>query len=373
MPVPTICPNCAAKLNVPETVLGKSIACPKCKERFAVPKPVEDFEVLDEDEAPKSPSKAKPRSLDDALAGMKPTKSKPKVVEDEDDDEEERPRTRSKSRKSVGKPAKKSNKTLLFVAGGVTAMMLLVCGAGGLFFLLRPGSHGGGILGPSAPEGWSVASSGAGGYTILLPGIAKGMPSQAESDAAALKEGAKILVKSSAGTLDSHATAGGGYADGLFGKISAEELAAGQAAPTTVEAAYKLLETQKITIGASFFKIESRTMVTLDGVQAGEFRVRDNKPLPAIDTGDHSTPPPFVDPNLPPEFRKQMEDSRKRFEQLNKDNAKKAAEDRVKDVKYYVYYIVVKNNKLYVLELRNNGSYPDQASIDLFRNSFRAR
>lgn len=46
------CPHCSAKLNVPETALGKKGRCPKCQEKFLVqvPKPADEYDLAPLDE-----------------------------------------------------------------------------------------------------------------------------------------------------------------------------------------------------------------------------------------------------------------------------------------------------------------------------------
>src|SRR5687767_1680066 len=37
MPIPIVCPSCAAKLRAPDTVAGRKTKCPKCGSAIAVP------------------------------------------------------------------------------------------------------------------------------------------------------------------------------------------------------------------------------------------------------------------------------------------------------------------------------------------------
>ncbi len=119
------CPACSARMNAPDTAIGKRIKCPKCAEAFVVEEPEADegFEVIEE------PVRAKPKSR--AVV----------VVDDddeEDDDEDERPK--KKARKGKKKPAA-SQPIGLWIGAGVVALLLI---GGGVFFATR-GSSGGNV------------------------------------------------------------------------------------------------------------------------------------------------------------------------------------------------------------------------------------
>lgn len=127
MPFPTTCPNCDARLQVPDTLAGKRVKCKKCDEAFVARPPAED----DADEAPARPAKAPPK--------LPPPKSRPadddeprrlaktsRPTDDDEgprarrsrDDDEDRPR-----RKAGGKAKKGKKKSSL-----VTVLMLGIAG-----------------------------------------------------------------------------------------------------------------------------------------------------------------------------------------------------------------------------------------------------
>ena len=117
------CPACSARMNAPDTAIGKRIKCPKCAEAFVVEEPDADegFEVIEE------AVRAKPKSR--AVA----------VVDDDEDDDEEDERPKKKARKGKKKPAA-SQPIGLWIGAGVVALLLI---GGGLFFATRAGSSAG--------------------------------------------------------------------------------------------------------------------------------------------------------------------------------------------------------------------------------------
>ncbi len=50
MPVSLTCSGCSATMKAPDSMIGKRVACPKCKTSFVIPDPnaVNDFEVVEE-------------------------------------------------------------------------------------------------------------------------------------------------------------------------------------------------------------------------------------------------------------------------------------------------------------------------------------
>jgi hypothetical protein len=46
MPLAALCPHCSAKIKVPDAAAGKMAACPKCKQPFAAPEPLQAVESL---------------------------------------------------------------------------------------------------------------------------------------------------------------------------------------------------------------------------------------------------------------------------------------------------------------------------------------
>ena len=166
------CPSCQARLNIPETAVGKRVKCPKCQNVLQVPAVAEvpDSPVIpappksapqtsapvDDDE--RLIQKRKPRREDNEDDDQLPrTKTKSRRVEDEDeDDEDDRPVSKKKSRRNEDdedddRPRKKKKKAtassnalnpVLLIIGGLAVMFFLSV-AGGLavyFFLFSDSS-----------------------------------------------------------------------------------------------------------------------------------------------------------------------------------------------------------------------------------------
>jgi hypothetical protein len=108
------CPECQAKLSLPESTAGKRVKCPKCQAAVAVPEEEPDFEVVEdeEEETPKQP-KAK----------------KGKTVEEDDDEEQPRKKKskkKGKAKKQSASPAKLIGTVLaLFLALGAIAFAVI--------------------------------------------------------------------------------------------------------------------------------------------------------------------------------------------------------------------------------------------------------
>jgi Protein of unknown function (DUF1559) len=92
-----ICPACKATLTSKTGVeAGTSIACPKCKQKFAVAAPVDeiadDFELIDEeDETPKRKPIARKPVDDEEEERPRKKPDPPKRAEADDDDDEKKP------------------------------------------------------------------------------------------------------------------------------------------------------------------------------------------------------------------------------------------------------------------------------------------
>jgi predicted Zn finger-like uncharacterized protein len=147
MPFTTACPNCSARLQVPDNLAGKRVRCKKCSEPFLVKAQAED----DEDETP-APAKARPRPQDDDERPSK--KSRPADDEDEaDEEEEDRPAPKKKKKKKKqGVPP--------LVIGLVLGGVILVGGGIGAFFLLKDDKK---------PDSELAAAKGKGGETESGP------------------------------------------------------------------------------------------------------------------------------------------------------------------------------------------------------------
>jgi hypothetical protein len=114
VPISVACTSCSAKLNAPDQAAGKRVKCPKCQSVIAVPAPVDDFEVLDDEPEPKKPVRKVVDEEDDDRPARKRSRR-----DDDDEDDDDRPR----SRKKKGKKAAKSSALplLLIIAGTLAA------------------------------------------------------------------------------------------------------------------------------------------------------------------------------------------------------------------------------------------------------------
>ncbi len=126
MPIDVICPKCHSKLRAPDEVIGRSVRCKKCQEKFKVPNPgapvdsVGDTQMLSVVEVPKpaavlASAVVEATPLDDsafdeplpavvkaAVAPLpsevdedRPKKKRPRY-DDEDDEEDDRPKKKKK-------------------------------------------------------------------------------------------------------------------------------------------------------------------------------------------------------------------------------------------------------------------------------------
>jgi predicted Zn finger-like uncharacterized protein len=152
----TSCPKCNARLKVSDTVAGKRIRCPKCKEPFAVPAQEEEEEVAPARAVTKPAEKksSKPRVDDVEDAEEKPVKRKPAPKEENDEDEKPRrtpkparpeqddEEANEEEKRPRGKKKKKpqGNPLILWGAIGGVAALLLVGAVIGLVVYLNSGT-----------------------------------------------------------------------------------------------------------------------------------------------------------------------------------------------------------------------------------------
>lgn len=154
MPIPIACPDCDARLKVPDDAAGKTIRCPKCTARMEVP----DREVADE-----------PADDDD----------RPRRRDRDRDDANDRPRkkTRRKPARSGGVPgwAWAAGGLGLAAVVGVAAWLAVGDKKGDGD---KPGGAGAGVQGAAAerasgraaPAGFTAVVEPDGGYEVFLPG-----------------------------------------------------------------------------------------------------------------------------------------------------------------------------------------------------------
>lgn len=188
MPIPVSCPNCSARINAPDSAAGKRAKCPKCGGVIPIPAAEpevevvdDDFEVVDDEPAPKK--KPRPRDEDeddepprrkasrrsaDANDGERPRKKKAPRRDDDDDD---------RPRRSKGKKAAKSSSLPLIIGGGV---LLLVIGIGIFVWQLTKASGDGNAPGktaggnatpvkPALPAGWVTFDEPGGRFSAAMP------------------------------------------------------------------------------------------------------------------------------------------------------------------------------------------------------------
>jgi transcription initiation factor TFIIIB Brf1 subunit/transcription initiation factor TFIIB len=112
MPTTITCPECDARMVVPDNVLGKKIRCKKCDAVVKTKAPVEADD--DEPRPKKTSNRQSPKGDDERRAKRRPDDDEPRrrpARNDDDDDEEEDERPARKSKKKK----KKSNPVLYFV------------------------------------------------------------------------------------------------------------------------------------------------------------------------------------------------------------------------------------------------------------------
>ncbi|MBY0456254.1 MAG: hypothetical protein K2V38_02835 [Gemmataceae bacterium] len=136
MPIPVVCPGCAAKLNAPDAAAGKKVKCPKCQSPITIPAAVAapQFEVVEDEAEPTSPVKKAPVKAVSADAGDEDEKPRGKKIKaDEDREDDEPPRKKKKKVAAVAddededeKPRKKKKKKA--AAGGGSSLARNVIG-----------------------------------------------------------------------------------------------------------------------------------------------------------------------------------------------------------------------------------------------------
>ncbi len=156
---PCTCPGCQARLQIPDTMAGKKVRCPKCKVPFAVPAadaaetPVATRTPAAPPAAPPAPAKPlvtsavrfeavseQPRSTAAIQPAKKPAAaSRARKTDDDDDDFAERPR--SGNRSVAAKPAIPWL-LVAIIGGGVGLVLSLIVGGFLFYFLSFKGADG---------------------------------------------------------------------------------------------------------------------------------------------------------------------------------------------------------------------------------------
>jgi predicted Zn finger-like uncharacterized protein len=126
------CPTCGARFDLDDSQEGKTVRCNKCEEKFTV-KPARPRKTdedrpqrrgrsgRDADEDDDRPRRRRPRDDDE---DERPRRRRSR---DDDDDEDDRPRRRA--------PKPSGNGAMWIVLGVVAAVLILICGGGGLIFV----------------------------------------------------------------------------------------------------------------------------------------------------------------------------------------------------------------------------------------------
>src|SRR5947209_9447858 len=111
MDITTHCPGCSAKVRVPDTLLGRSVKCPKCQTVFKAQSPEEPdpgYEEVSEEE-------------DD-----RPRRRRRLVAVDEDDYEDEPPRPRRAPSRRMAAEAVKAPAIALIVLGALGLVYAII-------------------------------------------------------------------------------------------------------------------------------------------------------------------------------------------------------------------------------------------------------
>jgi predicted Zn finger-like uncharacterized protein len=107
MPIESNCPGCGAKVRVPESLIGKSVKCPKCQSVFTAEAPEPGFEEVVEEE---------PR----------PRRRRPDDEPDDQYEDEYEPRPRRRGGRQRALEAVKPAAICVIVAGGLGFLYAVV-------------------------------------------------------------------------------------------------------------------------------------------------------------------------------------------------------------------------------------------------------
>lgn len=286
-----------------------------------------------------------PARYDDDDDDDRPRKNARRRDDDEDDDD--RPRKKKKAKKKGGL-------LLGLIAGG--AVLLLLVAAGGAYFLFggkRAGLPLGGVIGPAAPPGYSVARQPAGEYVVFLPG---------QSIEMQIKWNGVVPASSE---MCGH-TSAIGLAD-QSGTIMSWRAAAGYTPGTSADQLFAELKTRVPGLNAKWNIQDGRKTVPLGGVQGLEVRTRHDPHW--IEKQQGKMPEMPDDPNAPAFFREAQERHRQFDEKMRKDDEKRNTAQEG-NAEHYVYYIAVKGTRIIVITITKKGGYPDEETVKTVRESF---
>src|SRR5262245_30573282 len=167
MPFSIVCPECDARLQVPDALAGKRIKCKKCGGSFVVRRGA-DRDDGEEDERPTRAAAPKARRRADEEEDRPARPSANARRRDEDDRDEDRPRRRSRDendeddeprrRSKKGKKKAAGSPAVLFALLGVGALVVIGGGIAAYVLLVgdkKPDGTGGPAGLPGAPGGGS--------------------------------------------------------------------------------------------------------------------------------------------------------------------------------------------------------------------------
>src|SRR5579871_2352051 len=119
LPVSIQCPHCDGKLKIKdEALIGRSVKCPKCGEKFTAEVPAEPEVEMDDWEQelpmPRLPTRrAKPKAPQDELTSNGA-------------DSQDKKKAKKKKKSNPASKGESSNKRMLLIVGGSAALLLML-------------------------------------------------------------------------------------------------------------------------------------------------------------------------------------------------------------------------------------------------------
>jgi predicted Zn finger-like uncharacterized protein len=155
MPIESNCPGCGAKVRVPESLLGKSVKCPKCQSVFTAENPEPGFEEVAEDEP--RPRRRRPAPDEE--------------YDDRGDDYDDRPRRRRGGRRSNASSAVAAPAIGLLISGIIGLLLALLGIAVGIIALATGAGKQMGAPGGGDPTAFLVGRVAGSVLNLALSGI----------------------------------------------------------------------------------------------------------------------------------------------------------------------------------------------------------
>jgi hypothetical protein len=328
MPISISCPGCSARLNLADTLAGKTIKCFQCESAVAVPA-AGDFDVVDD---PAPARRVSQRPIDED----RPHKRSARPAEEPEEDEDYRPRRKSETKKGVPVWVFAAAGGGLLLVVGVVALLVFGSGLGKKL----PGA--GGLVSGSAPPGYTAVRDSDGGYAVFLPGQIRKAEQRRDKP---LPPGYEMSVY--------------GGSDGNW-TVFARSLKAGNDfnPGTSPDQLYGLLKQHGGGIEAPWNEAAEKTSITLAGKPSLEVKVKEKK-----DWMGNTGPEADDDPRIPEEIRqhrKQVADSLKKSRE---------AELR-KPGRREVYYVTTNGKRVIILHLSGTGDFPPEEMLKTIKDSF---